>query len=701
MESRDEIKDMTVAELNEFFKRHGVNKATIKSSRPGAIPNKEDLQKHALKVRKEFEQRLGIKTPSKAAAAAKDESESDDDNKGKEPKTGAGSIAKPNLFQKSSPHTSVEKAKPSVKKEGEKKSTADAGEGTRRRLSMDSSPERPKTPATDRRKSVGWASEELLGLSAKKVLPSAQLSAKAAAESPRRDSSSDAELSLAESSGKEDTSSDDEDGDLDMEDGGKYDKMSYQELRKLAHSRGLKDTRMKKAQIVALLKGQDMQTASVSERKSSSYQEKEKSLDKDKDKTKSQPKAPSPRIPVAEPAVASASAAEPPSMLMSASPKQFATPSRDTPSLPHDRLTFLSPARRFSSSPIAQSILHADYPGAISASKSWLMGFTGSLASLLVLVVALIWILYGSGTYFCSSTPSNINPADCVPCPEHAMCVDGMMTCLPGFQKIRSRCVESKETALAVEWMRGKMESMARHKLGEKQCGRLKPAEDGSLSYEELSMAMVASPSGSNIPANAPPDWIYRLPKDTKQRVFSRAFELISHQSNMEFVNEEKDRIRSSEASKPWDCVVYEFVYEHILAMVIALVGFIVGLVVLIQMKVKSSYEAMVNSAYLQVVAILQEQHMDFQNGTVKQPWMVDTHLRDELFSHLKDTKRRTQIWKDVERRLRYDSRTLHSGPKQVYGVPCYTWEWIAAPTPSKRSTQKRDSADGSGRIME
>ncbi|KAA8499842.1 hypothetical protein FVE85_7427 [Porphyridium purpureum] len=669
MESREELESMNVRELDQFLRRYDLSRANVPSSREGKVANKADVLAFVLNMRSEYEQRFKIKT-SKSPGSTRDRTLAPT-HAAAEPAAAEkqelaaapGSSSAHNPFQvDSSPGSSGKKHRsrrrsvdPEAAQENAKTPSAiasvphqDQGQPIpqsmiRKKLEYGSSntpkSEAPK-PTHERRKSVGWVSDDLLLPTPKKAVPAGLQEVHphdAGSHAQNAPHSGAADLSLDESSGWEDSTDADTD-DADSAVGREFGDMTVIALRKELSRQNIPFShRAKKAELVGLLRGHSMQKQTEQEPYESPETEH------------------AARQLVGRHATLTGAAVRP-----------------------------VDPPRR-RKWPISPMLFKAMFSVGVGLGMLFLIYFVMQKP------------------YFCSSVRGSLpDPETCEPCPENAVCVGGSMRCKEGFQQASGgmRCIEAKQTSLAVEWARSMMERQLCKRRGMTEC-KLAPSDSATMSASELyafwspaaDADIAQQPFASGLPRI--PSRYQRFSDAQRSLVLDRAFALLANQANIQTVgNTEQRQLMSLDACKPIECKVYEFLMANLWICVGSVLIGAVTLYMYIKWHKRQQHELEIENSYQEALGILHQQALDARNQLVDRPFVLDTHLRDELFSTERVMQKRTKKWADVQLRMRYDSRLLRTGPREVDGVPCIVWEWRAALTPSKRGTPRASDMD-------
>mmetsp|Transcript_25429 Transcript_25429/g.100389 ORF Transcript_25429/g.100389 Transcript_25429/m.100389 type:complete len:144 (-) Transcript_25429:1966-2397(-) len=132
-------------------------------------------------------------------------------------------------------------------------------------------------------------------------------------------------------------------------------------------------------------------------------------------------------------------------------------------------------------------------------------------------------------------------------------------------------------------------------------------------------------------------------------------------------------------------CTFRLFLWNHKLWVACFVLALVVAATMTVMISTMRYRWKRVDELYKQALERLQEARIAFDDGRANQAFIVDTHLRDDLLDN-ENQAMKTKLWALVELKMSYDTRTLKSGPKKVYNVPCDVWEWKAPlPTPTKK----------------
>jgi len=142
-------------------------------------------------------------------------------------------------------------------------------------------------------------------------------------------------------------------------------------------------------------------------------------------------------------------------------------------------------------------------------------------------------------------------------------------------------------------------------------------------------------------------------------------------------VGEEADqwKVRSRTPKKSLLCQLGILLLRNIREIVIVFIASIITIRALMWILRRRMIAIKTSEAYAVVVDLLQHQKRLYSTNEETDPFMVETHLRDEVLPDERPDVKKT-IWNAVSKRMSRDSRMLRLGPKTVYGVPAYTWEW-------------------------
>jgi len=706
MESEEEIKNMTVVELKEFFARHEVPLSTIPTGPGYTRPLKVDMTKFALLIRAEYDAARNARALARNRATTPAKAQQNGHfNEG------------PNIFQQTSPSPGKSSREGSANKATLKQPVnMHTPQGTRVTKTEHHSSATPAQSA--RRKSVGWAAPEIFTPSSKapissegaqpyaphyqgsppirgpvvemtdprhqiqfypspphqptilpkyephRVQPSVPLAAPNGAfppgarealqeplnQEPAQYSTAPLTQAVPEQAlGEVDLSLAESEPENEKDPLRRYKSMKVTELRALLKAKGVViDTRMRKVNLIALLRGLDM--AAENETESPAPEE----------------AAPLEIAPHAESSVH----------------VEAQVPGEGAGSRPESAFLkmLVSPRAREADG------LHQDSLRGVHR----VLSITSAVVLVAGVIVALCSVLL-SGPVFCaSSLDSQVDHSGCVPCPEHAICSAGAAQCVEGFQLVGQRCVEQRDTALAAAWVAERMLLFIRERRGLELCGFLRyesggesESESSGVDAKQLSSLILEGKHG------ALPSWMDGFSEKKRALVATRAVTMLLDLPGIEQPGKNSQRVSVSDelALRPLKCVVSGHVrrFWAELLLISALILSAAGCWVFVLRR--RAHDAWIDQLVEDVMRLLREQReeADTSSNAATVAYVADTHLRDEVLGRIRDPARRSLLWASVVEHLEGDSRVIKKGPKMIHGVPCFVWEWCARTTPSKR----------------
>uniref|UniRef100_A0A7S0ZET5 Man1/Src1-like C-terminal domain-containing protein n=1 Tax=Timspurckia oligopyrenoides TaxID=708627 RepID=A0A7S0ZET5_9RHOD len=620
---------MTVAELREFLRRNDIPVAKVPSSRKGKPPVKADFLAYALVLRAEYD--AALKRSAEKARRASDS---------------------PNIFQSSASPTPV-KSSTRDRKSTEKLSVVkeikpEESEFSRRRLSLVQTPEPSKsglkagTPDTNRRKSVGWVSADLFESS----------------PAPKSINKVPQTTSLFQRGNIFAEELKDEPVDMEISPSG-----TAQEIGNATQEIAQED--------------EDAMEISVAESSGGDRADDDKMGLDYNDMTlitlKNLLKSENIEIPKR------AKKAELIALLRASDMSHMAQEESEKSGL--DIAQTLNRNRREKA---AKAPIFRMYK------RFWMSAI---LVPCIAVCIALALWLVTSRTLYCSSGEFQQNVSagfliegdgsGCVPCPKNAVCSHGILTCDDGYVQMSGRCVEHRDTTMAAAWIRPKLEKLIKKRWGLKVCGYLNANDDGGMSKNELEECLFGSGSDDDTQRVRVPEWIEKFSESKKKLVFDRAFEALQSNSRVEKIG--FHRVRALDPSKPFSCTVIGFLRVFWVEVIGCIGVLIFTLSIAVYVQRRRSLEAMLEQSTREILDILYSQRVESLESNATPPFVIDTHLRDQVFSGIRNVSQRAAFWEQVESRLQLDSRVLRSGPRMIYGVPSFVWEWVASTTPSKK----------------
>lgn len=326
-------------------------------------------------------------------------------------------------------------------------------------------------------------------------------------------------------------------------------------------------------------------------------------------------------------------------------------------------------------------------------------------------VGVLIWLslvgwLYEGYKYskrpFCDTEVTTFAGGDggeCRPCPDHGRCVEGELECASGFKRVDARCALDQEVSLYADELANHASKFLKDLAGRAECGE---SVEYVLSAREL-RSMLEPPedaSSESVGIGAKKSTRRRASKYDAAK-FTPAFALalgLLEKPEPFGVGVEYGRYAALVPRLPYSCILRRFLFRNwrIFGTLFGLVGIYVYLS--LKWKQSARRKRAVIEARDAALDALEEQHRQSvfnDQATPVEDYVTDTHLRDEVLGS--NDVAALNLWKEVEKELKRDTRVSLSGREEHKGRPCYKWRWIGRQSlggPSSRRTSFGSAAE-------
>eukprot|EP00189_Rhodosorus_marinus_P001248 CAMPEP_0113957366 /NCGR_PEP_ID=MMETSP0011_2-20120614/2730_1 /TAXON_ID=101924 /ORGANISM="Rhodosorus marinus" /LENGTH=562 /DNA_ID=CAMNT_0000967921 /DNA_START=378 /DNA_END=2063 /DNA_ORIENTATION=- /assembly_acc=CAM_ASM_000156 len=288
---------------------------------------------------------------------------------------------------------------------------------------------------------------------------------------------------------------------------------------------------------------------------------------------------------------------------------------------------------------------------------------------LLALVAGLISVwMWFERLPFCDEGERRPFAKGCRPCPEHGTCKDGVLTCAKGYVRRRASCVEDREIQVHAAALLRDIKHILDTAAGKKLCGEL---ESDMLTSEELIAELELRNPKLNVSS------------EKFSVAYEKALQSASSLSDVSVSFTTKGTEKCTDCRKllyqsmsPRQyllCTFRLFLWNHKLWVACFVLALVVAATMTVMISTMRYRWKRVDELYKQALERLQEARIAFDDGRANQAFIVDTHLRDDLLDN-ENQAMKTKLWALVELKMSYDTRTLKSGPKKVYNVPCDVW---------------------------
>lgn len=326
-------------------------------------------------------------------------------------------------------------------------------------------------------------------------------------------------------------------------------------------------------------------------------------------------------------------------------------------------------------------------------------------------VGVLIWLclvrwLYEGYQYskrpFCDAGRSAVAGGDggeCRPCPDHGRCVEGELECASGFKRVDARCALDQEVSLYADELANQASKILKDRAGRAECGE---SVERQLSAREIRSMLEPSEdvSSDSVGIGAKKSTRRRASK-YDARKFDPAFALalgLLDKPEPFGVGVEYGKYVALVPGLPYSCILRRFLLRQ--WRVFGTLFGLVGIYVYLSLKWKQSArrKRAIMEARDAALDALEEQHRQSVFNDLATPvedYVTDTHLRDEVLGS--NDVAALNLWKEVEKELKRDTRVSLSGREEHKGRPCYKWRWIGRQSlggPSSRRTSFGSAAE-------